>query len=291
MWKRSSQTLTGGLIVLALLALAPAAAQAIGLNSGTPELYTNGIKDTAAKVEQAGYGQIKLASTQLPGGEIECVTVAFGWSNNEGTPLRGHGQILTWTANGHVPEGTHTELSSKCRGLGGSGWAVDETPLGLGVEVGHRGNKVSPPWNIIGVCGEREEERTGLVEIGYPTGAEPAVHACKTLAEEEAEMSAERTSHTGCFKEAEGAGQLEPEGCINVTIVDPTASLEILYGGSLRPKWTNGAGARLDASKWTWEGASSNILFCELSGCAAPGTTTGSVKAVGFAAQQLIQMK
>jgi hypothetical protein len=256
-------------------------------NKATPFLYTNGVQDSASKVEQAGYGQIKLASTQLPGGEIECVNLAFGDGNNEGTPLRGHGQVLTWTANGHIPEGTHTELASKCRGLGGSGWAVDETPL----EAGKRGTKVSTPWNLVGICGEREEESTTLVQLGYPTGEEPAAHLCKTLVEEEAEMSAERTGHTHCFKEAEGAGKLEPEGCVNVTIVDPTASLEILYGGSLRPKWTNGAGNGLNASKWTWEGASSNILFCELSGCAAPGTTTGTVKTVGFAAQQLIQAK
>jgi hypothetical protein len=280
-----------GIMVLALPALAPTAALAIGLESGTPELYTNGVRDSTTKVEQAGFGQFDFKSTQIPGGEFECVWLDFGSWSNAGTPSRAHGQILTWTANGHAPEGVHTELSSKCRGFSGSAWWVDETPLGLGVEVGHRGTKVSTPWNIVGLCGEREEERTGLVELGYPTAEEPAVHACKTQVEEEAEMSAEKTAHTGCFKEAEGAGKLEPEGCVNVTLVDPTASIETLYGGSWRPRWTNGAGNGLNASKLTWEGASSNFLFCESPGCASPGTLTGQAKTVGYSAQQLIQMK
>jgi hypothetical protein len=286
MWKRSWRTMIVGIIVLALPALAPGGAQAIGLESGTPELYSNGLRLNEIRREQVSYGQSKFASTQLPGGENECVWLDFGSWWNEGTPSRAHGQILTWTLNGHTVEGTHTELSSKCRGLGGSGWVTDETPI----NEGKRG-KVTTPWNIVGVCGEREEERTGLVEIGYPTGAEPAVHACKTLAEEEAEMSAERTGHTGCFKEPEGAGKPEPEGCINITIVDPTASLELLYGGSLRPKWTNGAGNGTNASKLTSEGSTTGFLFCELPGCAAPLTFTGQMKTVGYTAQQLIQMK
>jgi hypothetical protein len=293
---RRKLLVTGAVPLCALVAsaVAPSIAQA-SLNNGTPELYTNGVRDSTSIVEQAGYGQILLNSAELPGSEIECVNVAFGTGNNEPAPpattSRGHGQILTWAANGHSSVAGHTEISSKCRGLSGSGWAVDESPLIVEGTTTKRGLAVSTPWNIVGVCGEREEERTGLVQIGYPTGEEPAVHACKTTAEETSEMEAERTGHLHCFKVEEGSGTPEPAGCINVTIVDPTAGLEIRYGGSLRPKWTNGAGTGLNASKWTWEGIGSNELQCQLLGCHSPGTTTGSAKTVGFEAQELIQAK
>jgi hypothetical protein len=263
------------------------------LGEGKPELYTNGIKDSTTKVEQVGYGEIELKSSELPGGEIECVNLGFGTGWNEGE--RAHGQILTWVAAGHASQGTRTELSQKCRGLGGSAWATDEPPLETVVEgKGKRGTSLSVPWNIVGVCGEVEEERVGRVQIGYPTGEEPPVHACKSEEEEKAEIAAEHSGHTHCYKEAEGSGHPEPAGCINVTIVDPTAALEIPYGGSLRPRWINGAGNGLDASKWEWETEQPErvgVLFCQLLACAAPGRTNGEVKTVGYEAQELIQSK
>jgi hypothetical protein len=295
MMKRTQLGVTAFGLTAVLLTMAPSFAQA-NLPEASPELFTNGVPNSGSLVEVAGYGQILLRSEALPGSEIECVNLAFGTGHQEPAPpavlSRPHGQVLSWAANGHRTEFNHTENSSKCRGLSGSGWAVDEPPIGGGEGVIiTRGPVVSTPWNMVAVCGEREEERTGVVQIGYPTGEEPPVHACKTQAAEESEMSTERTSHLHCFKEEEGKAVDEPAGCINVTIVDPTAGLEIRYGGSLRPKWTNGAGTGLNASKWIWEGIASNELFCQLSGCHSPGTTTGQVKIVGFEAQELIQVR
>jgi hypothetical protein len=273
--------------LMGVLLMLPTSFARATLENGTPELVTNGIRTTEMRVEVVNYGQILLKSAQLPGSEIECVNLAFGAFANEGTPLRIHGQILTWTANGHLPEFPHTELGSKCRGLSGSGWAVDEPPL----TAGARGAKVSTPWNVVGFCGEREEVRTAILQFGYPNGEEPLAHRCLTQIEEESVAASERTERKNCFQVLEGKGEPEPEGCVNLTIVDPTAALEIRYGGSLRPTWSNGAGNGLDASRWHWQGAPWDELRCELAACEAPATVTGSVKAVGFEAQQLIQVR
>jgi hypothetical protein len=102
---------------LTVVLLAPSVAQSHH-QEGHPEFYTNGIVDTSNRVEQVNYGQLLLKSSVLPGAEIECVWLAFGTSWNEGPPglQRALSQILTWSANGHLTEGTHTEIGAKCRG-------------------------------------------------------------------------------------------------------------------------------------------------------------------------------
>jgi hypothetical protein len=150
---------------------------------------------------------------------------------------------------------------------------------------------VSTPWNAIVQCGEREEEVTGILQIGYPTGEEQPLHACKTQAQQAAEMKEEREKHLRCYKVEEGKGEPEPEGSVNFLFVDPSVGAEIRYAGSFRPRWTNGSGNGLNASKLTWEGEASGPLQCEEAACAAPATATGAGKVVGFEAQQLIQMK
>jgi hypothetical protein len=255
-----------------------------GLTAGKPQLYTNAHQDSTTPVEQVAHGELLLKSGAISGGELECGWIDFesGWNESE----RAHGQILTWVGSGHVSNGTHTELSQKCRGLGGSAWVVDESP----VEGGKRG-AITTPWNMIGLCGEREEERTALIQIGYPTGEEPPVRACQSAAAEKTEIAAEHTNHLHCSKIEEGKGLREPEGCVDITIVDPAAGLEVRDGGSFRPRWTNGAGNGLDASTWSFEGEVSGALSCESTGCTSPLTFSGQGKVVGFEAQQLITIK
>jgi hypothetical protein len=281
-------------------ALVPAAAQAGPLEEGHPEGYENGalIGNREHASVEAGFGEIHLESAQLGSEGIECVNVGFGSVWNEGTPLRAHGQILGWVASGHAPNGTHTKLAANCRPEGTHGFATDEAavefeknPTTHEVEPARR--KLSAPWNGEISCGVREEEYVGIIRIGMPNTefpnnsstpcpAEPSVTAQE---EEEAAYVKEREEKKGCY-----VSNPAPEGCINVTIVEPGAGLEVAFGGTLWAKGINGVKNGLSPSKWVFE-EHGGQLECESAGCSAGGTTTGEVKELGYTGVQLIQAK
>jgi hypothetical protein len=306
--KRLIAGLVPGLTVFAAL-VGPTAAQA-SIETGHPEAYENGKlqpEGPAKAVPQVGYGQIHLTSVQLGSEGIECVNLGFGssWNEPPTATRRALGQILSWVASGHVPEGANTELSASCRPHGevskpGS-FATDEgfvkSEVNGANEVEPKLRHLSVPWNGELRCGVRAEgtEYAGIVKIGIPTTEFPkALTPCKgsepTLAEEEeevAEYKAEREGHAGCY-----ASNPAPAGCIRVTIVEPGAGLEVAYGGTLRAHGLNGTHTGLSATRWKFEGATSGELQCEFpSGCVATGTTTGEVKELGYKEIQLITAK
>jgi hypothetical protein len=121
-----------------------------------------------------------------------------GW-NAPVTPvfgLRARGQILGWTASGHIPVSPNNELSSKCRGIGGKVWLTPETPLERigkkticttegkklsecpGVEEREvvykefkRETSLTDPWSVELVCRDVEIEEgvfeyEGIVRVG-----------------------------------------------------------------------------------------------------------------------------
>ncbi len=289
---------TGGrpaLLALAVLAFAPAAAQA-NLIEGNPIIYSNGSKvETEAKaVSVVGYGDIELKSEQLPGGFVECTNLGLGSSFNAGSPLRSKGKILTWMAAGHAPTSAHKELSAECRGLGGKAWATDEKPLHV-VESQTKHGELTVPWNVEGICriNTETEETTAIVVVGVPTALtapEKEAREKRKCVEgetaEKTEIANEVSEKKGCY-----ATNPSPEGCIGVLIIDPEISLELNYGGSLRAIGKNGTGNGLNQSKWEFKGASGGELQCESAGCTAKGITTGVVEQQGFESVQLLTVK
>jgi hypothetical protein len=253
------KSLLPGLGVLAVLALAPAVAQASD-EQGHPEGYSTEkkieklpLEPTEAEIDnkavaQVGFGQIELESHQLPGSFIECVNLGFGdgW-NAPVTPvfgLRGRGQILGWVASGHIPASPNNELSSKCRGIGGTAWALAETPLeriGKKTICTTEGKKLTEcpgveerevvykefkreehqtlPWNVELVCRDVEIEEgvfeyEGEVHIGIPNKntkhanfGEENKTGCKTQAELKAEEGTLRTETEAEQTTQEGEGK------------------------------------------------------------------------------------
>ena len=255
-----------------------------GLAFGHPEQKSNRhtTEGESKAVGQVGYGDFGLQNSMLPEGEIECTSLSLlsGW--NSGAPARMHGQILSWSAAGHDIAGTHTELSSECRGAGGKAFATDETPLAKDPKHG----ELTVPWNIEATCGEREGEKVAIMKIGVATGAAEAKAACESEEAEETEIKNEISKKEGCY-----ASNPAPAGCIGVTIVEPSTGTEVSYGGTLRARNINGAANGLDQSRWIFEGAKSGELQCQVTGCQAASTSTGEVKVQGYEAAQLIEEK
>ncbi len=143
-----------------------------GLKEGHPQLFSNGLKvglGSGSGVAQVGYGDIKLESSQLPGGFVECTNIGLGTGYNGGTPIRALGQILSWTAAGHAPNEVNKELSSECRGLGGGGWATDETHITPKSTLEATRGSTTTPWNVETECGTRAGEKVAIVRIGVPS--------------------------------------------------------------------------------------------------------------------------
>jgi len=227
------------------------------------------------------------------------VNLGFGTGYNAGTPLRAHGQILGWSAAGHVNTGkTRAKLqsenitSSQCLGLGGKAWVSDERAIQPISEKEAKHGALTTPWNVEVQCGEREGEQAGIIRVGVPTTqttAEKEANEKRVCVDEEEEtelIAKEISAKEGCYK-----SNPSPAGCIGVDVVDPSIGIEITYGGTLRAKGKNGAGNGLSQSLWIFEGAASGELQCQNSGCAAKGVTFGEVKEQGFQSVQLITNK
>jgi len=290
-----AHTLAAAMVALAVLTLAPAAAQA-ELKKGDPEIYSNQHRlgtGEAVGISQIGYGDIELESKELPGGLIECANLALGTGYNGESPPRALGQILAFTAEGHAPgEGgdLNDELSAQCRGPAGTAWATDETPIKMAPATEATRGALSTPWNVEGDCGKREGAAVTILKIGVPTTRTEAektadeAKKCVTEAAEKTEEENEVTKKEGCYRSSPS-----PAGCIAVTVLDPSMALEVAYGGTQRAKVVNGVANGLDQTRWELEGEKSGALQCTYPvACTAKGTTSGLVKQQGYEAVQLI---
>jgi hypothetical protein len=271
-----------------------------------PEWYVNNvtIREKSHPVAHVDYGEIHLFSAQLGSEGIECVALSFGsvWNERAGGGWLPIGQILVWSAAGHVPEAPNEELSASCRPQGKIGsFITDEADISSEINAS---NEVAPalrtqstPWNLERRCGIREAgtEYVGIVTIGVPSTEFPkAGELCPGIepteageAMEIAEHKKEREEKKGCY-----ASIPAPPGCVRMTVVEPATGLEVAYGGSLYLHLQNGVKNGLSASRWKLEGATSNELQCEFpAGCNALATLVGVLKMVGYSSQQLLTVK
>ncbi len=283
------------LVAVAMLALGPALARA-ELKKGDPELYSNGIligTGEAGGVPQIGYGDIEFESGQIPGGFFECTTLGMATGYNAGTPARGVGQILAWTAAGHAAGETHGEVSSECRGFGGVVWATDEAPIEAESAGEATRGALTTPWNVEADCGTRTGEKVPVVKIGVPTSRTESERkaaeerACKTEAAEATEVESEVAKKEGCYR-----SRPSPAGCIAFLWVAPSLGYEVGFAGTLRARAVNGVGNGLDQTRWEFQGGKFGELQCTFPiGCTAKLVTFGEVKQQGFEAAQLITVK
>ena len=295
-----------------------------------PEIYRSEIAIGASHVSNIGYGEIQLESPQITT-TIECVNIGFGagWNvaDETGKPVYGHGEILVWWASGHSPTAEHAELSSRCRFIyhgteenqptSPVAWASAEPPLKLtnqeGVVCTNKEKKLlsecpseaerihetvtrevvreglSLPWNI--QFTERESDHTPRVRIGLP-------EECK------GKVGAERTELSKCPEASERepgkspAGcnippTPDPPGCVKVEILsNPTLNVHMEYEGYVEPLGQNAGPNGLSPSSWEFEGHEKGEPGLHLRETpSTEGSTTGNVKILGFAGQELITAK
>jgi hypothetical protein len=295
----------------------------------TCEIYRNEVAVGAAKVPTLGYGQIELESPQIET-TFECVNIGFGagWNiaDETGKPIYDHAEILVWSASGHTPTAEHAELSSRCRFIYHGGveesqptspvaWASAEPPLHLvnqeGIvcaettkkelsscpaeaerihetltrEVSREG--LSLPWNI------QFTEKAGAqhLRIGLP-------EECK------GKTGAERTELSKCPEASErepGKGPEgcdipptpDPPGCVKVQMLsNPPLNLHMVYEGFVEPLNVNAGPNGLTPSSWEFEGHAKGEPSLHLRETpSTEGSTTGSVKILGFSGQELLTVR
>jgi hypothetical protein len=293
-----------------------------------PEIFRNEVAVGSAKVPNVGYGQIELESPQIQT-TIECVNIGFGagWNiaDETGKPVYGHGEILVWWASGHTPTAEHAELSSKCRFIyhgveenqptSPVAWASAEPPLKLvnqeGIVCAEASKKelsacpleaerihetvtrevsregLSLPWNIQFT----EKAGTPHVRIGLPeeckgkTGAERTeLSKCPEASEREPGKSPE-----GCTIPPTP----DPPGCVKVEILsNPPLNVHMEYEGFVEPLGVNAGPNGLTPSSWEFEGHAKGEPSLRLrESPTTEGSTTGSVKILGFSGQELLTAK
>jgi hypothetical protein len=237
---------------LCALALQPGMANAT-IQEQTPEFAINNKTLGLAPAGFVMWGSLRLQTPQ-PELEISCVNLGFGQVNNEGPPLVGHGQILSWVAQGHEPPGSPAPDACSFKKTGVEGepeaWMTDE-PDEPGLDTSSR-VPLTVPWNLQLVCSEEEFERHVLVRIGVPTGAAAHLPSCKTDQERAAEIEAEEKERTGCY------ATRVPEGCIKADFVVPALGLEMVFEGTQEPVLFNGFTNGLHPSVWEFTSPTSH---------------------------------
>jgi hypothetical protein len=294
-----------------------------------PEVYRNEVPVGTTHIGGFGYGEIDLESPQIQS-TVECVNVAFGTGWNEarnGGPVFGHGELLSWWASGHTPTAEHAELSSHCRVIyhgteenqptSATAWASAEPPLQEVTQEAvfceehpvvicptpaneHEAKWVhetvirsvsrgapGTPWNIQ----YTEKEGKSHVVIGLPeqckNGASPEnteLSRCPEASEREPSKSP-----IGCEIPPTPA----PPGCVEVQIVStPPLNVHMAYEGYVEPLATNAGPNGLSPSSWEFEGHAKGEPSLRLrESPTTEGSTTGSVKILGFAGQELVTVK
>ncbi|MHB8490772.1 MAG: hypothetical protein ACYDA6_00950 [Solirubrobacteraceae bacterium] len=273
-----------------LLGAMPLTAQA-SVASGSPEWYKNGqLASSGSHLPVFGDGFITFESSEKEPGvkelEIECMNILYGGISNEGSPLRGHAQILEWWAMGHVQAAEHTEVSSLCRftylgGPAGEAWVTAERPL----EVTQQEAIVcdSPNKKLTECEATGETERKEMIRevrrapLTTPWNSELVVKGSTTYAK----IGVPTEAGKSCSEEP------APPGCMRLTILYPEINLQLPIEGSLEAKLVNGAKNGLSPSELVFEGTKSGSLTI-------PGSlgetvfASGKVKLLGAEGRELL---
>jgi hypothetical protein len=228
------------------------------------------------------------------------------------------GEILSWWGSGHTPTAEHTELDDDCRlvYLGHeyvpgsvSTWATSEAPLHEVIQEAEVCEK--PSKRLLSECpGAAEREQTNVVRALWReppttpwnvqlTEREGAQRAQVGLPDEcRGKSGTERTELSRCPSPGErehGAPKgceapPTPPGCVKVQVVSsPPLNIHFALEGRLEPLSINGVGNGLTPSAWEFEGRGKGepaLRFRD-----TPTTevsTTGSMKILGFAGQELL---
>jgi hypothetical protein len=303
---RGGRTLGSVLAVGAILAALPAVAYAAETELGLPppQFHENGHILTTSHVEGVFWGTVKLVSSAE--GEIVCHNIMSGSVWNEGE--RGLGALEGWGTNACKAETLEHGLEGLFEKPIKEGkiktpitvYASSELPLELeereaevcsaetktyleeckntserGVEhlpLRIRRQPASFPWNIRLIRQEREEEKVIVAELGVP----PTGQSCypKEVVE---------------GKEVPAKWEKVPVGCVRIDIISPQIPDELMFYGSLKPRFVSGAGNGLDASHFEFDKEAGLLESNKLE---APETfTEGNLKVDGAEARELIWAK
>jgi hypothetical protein len=294
-----------------------------------PGIYRNEGRLRSLRQPVIGFGQLDLNSPQL-GLDVECVSLGFGSAWNEGFS-EGRGEVLVWWAAGHAPAAERTELSPACRlrtspleerpAAAGSAprppvtWISAEPDLRMvqqeaivcaersehflhecasEAEQVHeaviRGEitreALTLPWNV--AFSERGGQSRAVIGLPFEcrgkTGSERTeLSNCPEASEREVGPA------SGCNAQPPPA----PAGCLRIGIYgNPPLNLRMHFEGYVEPLNVNGGPTGLSPSTWEFEGHAKGEPALHLRETpTSEGSITGSLKTLGSAGQELMQVK
>lgn len=312
MLRRPSGGIAAAALVVAALLLAPAVAQA---EEVPPRAYDNAAEVGTTHVPIVAWGEITLHSSVL--GKIHCLNTFFaeGWNQHEhfesSKPIRGTGEVLGWgnsqceapeelssleilhkkeieagkiekpitvTATAEMPLekigryaeicASETKTLEQCK-------SESEREVKLETIEFHR-RVVSLPWKVELIRGERNRKEVVLQKIGVHEYGESGTAVGKS---------------TKCYpKEGENPASFKavPSGCIAVNILFPQIPAEFVFYGTQEIESINGVKNGLSPSRLNFLEA--GPLY-STEGLEGEGTTTGEVKIMGSAGQELLTAK
>jgi hypothetical protein len=291
--------LQGKLINLAIIpvvavvvsTLSPMAAQA-----ASPHVYSNGSLVGTTAIPFQAWGRIKVESGL---GNIECINQFYGSTWNPAGGGAGRAEVEAWT--GHTCTAPLLEETYHAKAF-----AEAEPPLEF---VEREAEYCTQSGKKLSECPNKTERTQGTVLSGLkrrlttlPWKIELKRHFNESTLEEVvlqrtglAEFGESGTSgekNTKCYpKNANGEPEpftKVPAGCMVIEVVVPQFLAEYVFYGTLEPESVEGISNGLTPARLVFHGAESGKLV-SAANTYGEGTTSGELKIMGAAGQQLIQ--
>ena len=300
-------------LFMALVTWVASGAQVAGAETA-PQFYSNAHLLNTGHLATTIWGEFKLRSEALGEGseaEIHCKNLLGSSIWNEGS--RGYGQVEGWGTNACKAPALEKLLEKVYEQPIKAGrikapitvYATAELPLEKEEREGEvcvseketklsecpneeeREDKVliwhirravtSLPWKLELAKSVREEETVNIARIGVP----PAGKTC---------YPTETYEENGEVLERPAKWEKVPAGCVRINVVAPQIPNEVVFYGTLEPRFHSGAGNGLNASAFEFGVEEPTELQAEV-GSAPASAVSGELKIAGSESEQLIRAK
>ena len=262
-----------------------------------PRWYKN-LKITVEKsrTQMLGYGQLDLASLNTEF-SAECVSLMYGavWNENRepSVGFKGYGAIYSFLGAGHAVTSEHLELGSDCRlsapgaPSGTEAFVTPEMPLHPIVQEGE-------------VCIDKQKASLSAcpIKAGEPGAEREITSVVREVTREPSYLpwNVELVPKEGGINVKIGVPNEKgkscsekpaPAGCVHLTVVAPALGWQLAVEGSVEPTLLIGVGNGLSPSTLEFEGEKTGTLTSS-SATVGSATMTGTLKIIGFSAQEMI---
>jgi hypothetical protein len=265
-----------------------------------PQFYSNASKLGTTPVQVTVWGEVKLESTA--DGEIVCHDVMSASVWNEGG--RGKGALEGWGTNACKAPRLEEELNILYAKAIAEGvikgpltvFATGELPLEL--EPREAETCLEKAKTEVSQCPNKSERSVTALPLRVrrrPSSFPWKMRLLRETREEEPEQPVAEIGipSSGTCYPLEGGKSAKweavPAGCIRIDIISPQIPDELIFYGVLKPRFVNGAGNGLNASKLAFNPEGGNIVSNRNEGPETYGL--GELKFSGSEARELITAK